>query len=72
MWAVRGEGQAGLRFTVIPMGSDEGPLDLEGVLGTGRLKDRPSLDGGFFVLELNGYMEGVENLDTSSELGRRN
>lgn len=53
------------------MSSDEGPPDLEGVLGTRRLK-RKAPDGRFFVLELNGYMEGDENLDTSSELDRRN
>lgn len=66
-----GEGQAGLRFTVIPVSSDEGPPDLEGVLGTRRLK-RKAPNGRFFVLELNGFMEGDEDLESSSELDRRN
>lgn len=38
-----GEGEVGLRFTVIPMSSDKGPPGLEGVLGTRRLKRKKPL-----------------------------
>lgn len=57
-------------FTVIPMSSDKGPLGLQGVLGTRRFKKK-AFDGGFFVLELTGYVGRDEDLDTNSELARR-
>lgn len=66
-----GGGEAGLRFTVTPVSSSKGPPGLEGVLGTRRLKKKKAFDGGFFVLELTGYVRQDEDLDTSSELDRR-
>lgn len=53
-----GDGEAGLRFSrSSELGS--GATGSRGVLGTRRFKKKKAFDGGFFVLELTGYVGRV-------------
>lgn len=36
MWAVKGRGEAGVRFAAVPLGAEEGPPVTQGELGPGR------------------------------------
>ena len=51
---MKGKGEAGMRITVIPMSSREGPPVLKDMLGTGYAL---VLDGGPSVLELTCQVE---------------